>query len=76
MAAERHRGRYNGRTMPRRANAFVPPLVRFRELQGMDELYDLEADPHEAANLMARPEGRALLPRLQAELDRLLAATK
>jgi N-acetylglucosamine-6-sulfatase len=26
VAAERHRGRYAGRTMPRRANAFKPPL--------------------------------------------------
>jgi N-acetylglucosamine-6-sulfatase len=26
VAAERHRGRYKGRTMPRRANAFKPPV--------------------------------------------------
>ena len=26
VAAERHRGRYKGRTMPRRANAFKPPI--------------------------------------------------
>jgi N-acetylglucosamine-6-sulfatase len=50
--------------------------VRFRELEGMDELYDLEADPYEMTNLIARPEARDLLPRMQAELQRLLDETK
>ena len=42
----------------------------------MDELYDLEADPYEMTNLIGRPEGRDLLPRMQAELQQLLDATK
>ncbi|MGD9905008.1 MAG: sulfatase [Vicinamibacterales bacterium] len=50
--------------------------VRFRDQQGMDELYDLEADPYELTNLVGRPEAQALLPEMQSELDRLLAATK
>jgi arylsulfatase A-like enzyme len=50
--------------------------IRFRELQGMDELYDLEADPYEMTNLIGRPEARDLLPRMQAELQQLLDATK
>jgi N-acetylglucosamine-6-sulfatase len=50
--------------------------IRFRELKGMDELYDLEADPYELTNLIARPEGRDLLPRMQEELERLLDATQ
>ncbi len=33
VAADRHRGRYTGRTMPRRANAFVPPLDKPALLQ-------------------------------------------
>jgi N-acetylglucosamine-6-sulfatase len=50
--------------------------IRFRELKGMDELYDLETDPHEMTNLIAQPEARDLLPQMQAELERLLDATK
>ena len=42
--------------------------VRFRELVGMDELYDLEADPYELQNLMGTARG----PELQAELGREL----
>ena len=33
VAADRHRGRYAGRPMPRRANAFVPPLDKPALLQ-------------------------------------------
>jgi N-acetylglucosamine-6-sulfatase len=50
--------------------------IRFGELQGMDELYDVEADPYELTNLIGRPEAKALLPAMQAELQRLLDATK
>src|SRR5688572_5470466 len=50
--------------------------IRYRELKGMDELYDLEADPHELANLIAKPEARETLERMQAELQRVLDETK
>jgi N-acetylglucosamine-6-sulfatase len=50
--------------------------IQFRELKGMDELYDLEADPYELTNLIGRPEAKTLLPEMQAELQRLLDATK
>ena len=50
--------------------------IQFRELRGMDELYDLEADPYELTNIIGKPESRALLPQMQAELQRLLDATK
>jgi N-acetylglucosamine-6-sulfatase len=48
--------------------------IRYRELQNMDELYDLRADPYEMRNLIAAPRARAELPRLQRQLDRLLPA--
>ncbi len=46
--------------------------VRYRELPGMDELYDLEADPFELENLASAPGLDALRAELRAELDRLL----
>jgi N-acetylglucosamine-6-sulfatase len=49
--------------------------IHYRELQGMDELYDLQTDPNEEANLIDKPEAAPLLERMQAELKRLLAET-
>jgi N-acetylglucosamine-6-sulfatase len=45
--------------------------VRFRELAGMDELYDLDTDPYELQNLEGSPVARALKSDLGRELDRL-----
>jgi N-acetylglucosamine-6-sulfatase len=45
--------------------------VRYRELPGTDELYDLEADPYELRNLMGTPREAELRPALVRELDRL-----
>ena len=50
--------------------------IQFRDLRGMDELYDLEADPYELTNLIGKPESRDLLPQMQTELQRLLDATR
>jgi N-acetylglucosamine-6-sulfatase len=50
--------------------------IQFRELKGMDELYDLEADPYELRNLAARSESAALLEQLQAELQRIVASAR
>ena len=42
----------------------------------MDELYDLDADPYEMTNLIAKPEAAEMLQQMRSELQRLLAATK
>ena len=45
--------------------------IKYTELEGMDELYDLEADPFEMDNIIDTERGRVLLPELAAELARL-----
>jgi N-acetylglucosamine-6-sulfatase len=47
-------------------------LIRYRELEGMDEFYDLEADPYEMRNLIGDAVHRGTLAEVQAELGRLL----
>jgi arylsulfatase A-like enzyme len=49
--------------------------IHYVELQGMDELYDLQADPFELNNLMGTDEGKRLLPALESELSRLQRET-
>ena len=46
-------------------------FIRYPELNGMDELYDLQSDPHEMRNLIADPAHRQILTGMQAELERL-----
>jgi N-acetylglucosamine-6-sulfatase len=45
--------------------------VRYRELAGMDELYDLKVDPCEMRNLVGDAASAERLRELRAELDRL-----
>ena len=51
-------------------------LIEYRELTGMDELYDLEADPLEEHNLFGRAEAAPTLARMRSELQRLQAGTE
>lgn len=50
--------------------------IRYRELEGMDELYDLQTDPYEMKNLVKAPQAATRLKAMRAELARLLQATK
>jgi len=48
-------------------------LIRYTDLKGMDELYDLQNDPFEMNNLASDPNARDALAKAQAELERLSA---
>jgi N-acetylglucosamine-6-sulfatase len=45
--------------------------IEYQELEGMNELYDLEADPYEQRNLIEASDARGVLDRMQSELRRL-----
>jgi N-acetylglucosamine-6-sulfatase len=46
--------------------------IRYRELEGMNELYDRDADPYQMTNRIADPQAQAALRELEAERLRLL----
>ena len=50
--------------------------IHYPDLDGMDELYNLSADPRELRNVIADPAAQDTLMALQAQLDRLLEATR
>jgi N-acetylglucosamine-6-sulfatase len=50
-------------------------LVQYRELEGMDELYDLEADPYEERNIIGEAAAAPTLERMRQDLHRLLSDT-
>ncbi len=49
--------------------------IHYTELPGMDELYDLEKDPYEMDNIIDADAGRAVLPQVKAEMERLQRQT-
>ena len=49
--------------------------IRYVDLEGMNELYDLAGDPYEQRNVIDDPRYAEVLVEMQAELERLLAAT-
>jgi len=50
--------------------------IHYLELDGMDELYDLNADPFEMKNLVDEPRAQTSLAEMKRELERLLRETK
>jgi N-acetylglucosamine-6-sulfatase len=44
-------------------------LIRYRELEGMDELYDLKADPYELTNLIGSEEHAEVRKELYSRLE-------
>lgn len=49
--------------------------IRYADLEGMDELYDLEADPRELSNRINDPQVESVLEDLRDRLAALLSAT-
>lgn len=49
--------------------------IRYVDLEGMDELYDLRADPYQMKNLITDPAAQPALKSLKEELARLLEAS-
>lgn len=49
--------------------------THYTELEGMDELYDLETDPYEMTNRIGDSSARDVLKRMRAELARLQQET-
>jgi arylsulfatase A-like enzyme len=50
--------------------------INYRELEGMDELYDLEKDPYKETNLVGRADARNTLQQMQGELRQLMEQTR
>lgn len=50
--------------------------IHYVDLDGMDELYDLHADPVEMKNAIGEPDARPALEEMKAELGRHLSATE
>ncbi|MCG3160513.1 MAG: Multifunctional alkaline phosphatase superfamily protein PehA [Acidobacteria bacterium] len=49
--------------------------IHYLELEGMDELYDLKADPYEMKNLIHQPGAAKALAEMKREMERLLKET-
>lgn len=47
-------------------------FIHYFELQGMDELYDLKADPYEMTNIINQPHAAKTVEELKRELQRLV----
>jgi N-acetylglucosamine-6-sulfatase len=45
--------------------------IHYVDLQGMDELYDLQEDPYEMTNVISKVEAKRALSRLHEQLNKL-----
>jgi arylsulfatase A-like enzyme len=70
---------YSDREFPRIQNMGYKAIrteqykyIRYEELKGMDELYDLRQDPHELNNLLPDRASQKVLSDLRKRLDRLV----
>ena len=50
--------------------------IHYRELEGMDELYDLEKDPYEETNIIDHSDARETRRQMEASLQSLLERTQ
>lgn len=48
--------------------------IHYFELEGMDELYDLRADPYEITNIINQPDAAKIVEELKREMQQLLKA--
>ena len=46
--------------------------INYFELEGMDELYDLKADPYEMRNIIRQPRAAKIVEEMKREMERLL----
>ena len=74
---------YSDRVFPRIANMGYKAVrnerwkyIHYLELEGMDELYDLKADPYEMKNLINQPNAKNALAEMKREIERLLKETQ
>lgn len=49
--------------------------IHYFELEGMDELYDLKADPYEMRNIIRQPGAAKIVEAMKPEMDRLLKSS-
>jgi N-acetylglucosamine-6-sulfatase len=50
--------------------------INYSDLKGMDELYDLKADPYELTNVINDSDSQSVLRKMQAELEKLRKETQ
>jgi len=50
--------------------------IRYRELEDMNELYDLREDPYELSNLIASPPAGGVRQQMETELNRILSSSR
>lgn len=49
--------------------------IHYFELEGMDELYDLKADPYEMRNIIRQPAAAKIVEGMKQDMDRLLKSS-